>query len=171
MITKIDFENILTSHYFFENRLIYFIRDGKDSVVNDLFPTFDAYVKSLVTERDQSTTIKVQGIETYNKQILDHCYKLTQIWNKPVDCHAYFGYGGFGSFDIHTDPCEVCIYICEGSKQLTIDGEERLLNTGEHIYIKKDTPHKAFNTEDCLSLSFGSYDFSKTKIMDIGFKL
>lgn len=171
MIDRTDFENILTSHYFYDNRLIYFIREGKDTLVNDEFLTFDAYIKGLFAEKDKRTTIKVQGVETYNKQILKHCYKLAEVWNKPVDCHAYFGYGGRGSFDMHSDPCEVCIYICEGTKRITTGGENHVLKEGEHLYIKKQQPHQAFNEEDCLSLSFGSYDFSKDKIMNIGFKL
>lgn len=170
MINKNDFENIITSLYFYENRLIYFICDGKDTIVNDDYPTFDLYIKAL-NQLEKKTTIKVQGIETYNRQIVDQCYKLTEVWNKPVDCHAYFGYGGYGSFNLHTDPCEVCIYVCEGSKRVSVDGNDRILKQGDHIYIRQELPHQAFNIEDCLSLSFGSYDYSKTKVMDIGFTL
>jgi mannose-6-phosphate isomerase-like protein (cupin superfamily) len=90
---------------------------------------------------------------------------------KPVDCHAYFSYEGQGSFDTHTDPCEVAIFVCEGTKVLTIDNDEVRLNKNDHVFIKANTPHKAYHETDCLSLSFGTYEYGNNEVKDLGIKL
>jgi mannose-6-phosphate isomerase-like protein (cupin superfamily) len=170
MFTKNDFESVLNSLEFYNNRLIYVIKDGKDTVVNDLYNTFNKYVEGIKEDIALATTIKVQGLEIYNSQILDKCYQLYQKWQKPVDCHAYWGYANNGSFEMHEDPYEVYIEVMEGNKKINIDGVETELKSGDSIIIPARVPHKAFNTTDCLSLSFSSFDFSGQS-MNVGIKL
>lgn len=178
MITQQDFQNVISSSEFFDRGVIYFIetKDGeyiKDYCVNDVAETYNDYLDKLGLAVQNKHTIKVQGMEFYNSLIYNHCKKLSNVWNKPVDCHAYFGYKDCGSFAMHSDPCEVCIYICEGIKTIITDVNENahILNEGEHLYIKEGVKHKAMNTTNCLSLSFGTFDYDKDRVGDIGFKL
>ena len=63
MFTKNDFESVLNSLEFYNNRLIYVIKDGKDTVVNDLYNTFNKYVEGIKEDIALATTIKVQGLD------------------------------------------------------------------------------------------------------------
>jgi mannose-6-phosphate isomerase-like protein (cupin superfamily) len=175
MITKQDFQNIISSPIFFERGLIYVIENIKGEYVKDYnirekCSSYNEFLDILSVLTKDKHTLKVQGIEFFNKSVYQHCKKLSNMWGKPVDCHAYWGYKGQGSFAVHTDPCEVCIYICEGTKQVDLD-QTHVLDSGQHIYIKPDTPHKAMNLSDCLSLSFGTFDYDHKRVGDIGFKL
>lgn len=171
MFVKQDFEKVLNSLDFYNNRLIYLIKDGKDTVVNDVYDTFNKYVDGIKEELALATTVKVQGIETYNKNIVNKCYSLFQQWQRPVDCHAYWGYANNSSFDMHEDPYDVYIEIMEGNKKLNIDGDEKEYKAGEGVFIPARTLHKAYNTTDCLSLSFSTFDFSQEQQMHVGIKL
>mgnify|MGYP003386959587 FL=1 len=175
MITKQDFQNIISSTEFFERGLVYVIENQQGEYVQDYnirekCSSYNEFLDILSVLTKDKHTLKVQGIEFFNKPIYEHCKKLSDHWGKPVDCHAYWGYQGQGSFDVHTDPCEVCIYICEGSKQIDLE-QPNVISEGEHLYIKANAPHKATNLTDCLSLSFGTFDYDYKRIGDIGFKL
>jgi len=171
MITKQNFEQALSNLDFFTQGLIYTIIDGKDTPVNDTYVSFSEYIESLPTLITNKTTFKIQGFEAFNKVIYDKCNQLSKRWGKPVDCHAYWGYEDHGSFDMHSDPCEVCIYICEGTKTVTVADTDHTLKENEHIFIKANTQHKAFNITNCLSLSFGTYNYLEKSVGDIGIHL
>jgi mannose-6-phosphate isomerase-like protein (cupin superfamily) len=171
MINKDDFIKALSNPDWYNQGLIYTISNGKDTCTKALYKTWVEFVDDIPRLVENKTTFKIQGFETYNKEIYNKCFSLSTVWMKPVDCHAYFSYEGQGSFDTHTDPCEVAIFVCEGTKVLTIDNDEVRLNKNDHVFIKANTPHKAYHETDCLSLSFGTYEYGNNEVKDLGIKL
>jgi mannose-6-phosphate isomerase-like protein (cupin superfamily) len=173
---KKDFSMALTSPDFFERQNIYFIetQNGqyiKDYCVNEKFHSFSDYYRELETAIKNKTTFKIEGFEYFNQNIFNFCNSLYTKFNKPVNCHAYFGYEGQGSFDLHTDPCEVIIANVYGQKELLIDDYTYHLPQNHCIYIPANTQHKAKNVTDCLSLSFGTFDFDCNDFNAVGIDL
>jgi len=162
MITKEEFSKVLTNPEWFIQGSIYTIIDGKDTKVNETYKSYTDYISNLPTLIENKTVFKIQDLEKFNSGIVKKCSQLFDVWKKPVNCHAYWGYADTTSFDKHTDPCEVCIYICEGNKQIDLDQQQSILREGQHLYIKANEPHAARNITDCLSLSFGTEDFSES---------
>jgi len=175
MLTKQDFEKILFSKRFYDLGLIYVIEnDGKykkDYIINDVAKSYTQGVELLLAASKKQYGFKIQGIEKYNKEIFDKTIELSKEWGCPVDCHAYWGYEGRGSFNMHTDPCDVVIHICQGTKQLTIEKETVHLEAEQSIHIEPGTKHKAINTTDCLSLSFGSFKYDNENLESLGFSI
>lgn len=175
MLKKQDFEKILFSKRYYDLGLIYVIEnDGKykkDYVINDVSKSFTQAVELILAASKKQYGFKIQGIEKYNKEIFDKTIELSNQYSKPFDCHAYWGYAGKGSFNMHTDPCDVLIHVCEGTKQLQIEKETVEIGAGEFVHIPPNTKHKAINLTNCLSLSFGSFDYDANTIESLGFQI
>ena len=164
---KTEFANVLTSPEFFQNGSIFVIELDdksyvKDYCVNDVCNSFLEYNSFLNGILAQKHTLKIENFEYYNDTIYRFCHTLYDIWHKPVNCHAYFGFEGRGSFEMHTDPCNVVIVVTEGTKTVVAGDTTFVLKAGDSLYIPPNCPHKAHNDTDCLSLSFGSFDFDNT---------
>lgn len=173
---KVDFSMALSSPDFFERQNIYFIEthEGKyikDYCVNEKFHSFSDYYRELENAIQNKVTFKIEGFEYYNKHIYDFCHALYLKFNKPINCHAYFGFKGQGSFDTHTDPCEVIIANVLGEKELTINDSTYLLPANHCVHIPANTRHKAYNVTDCLSLSFGTFEFDHLDFNAVGIEL
>jgi mannose-6-phosphate isomerase-like protein (cupin superfamily) len=175
MLTKQDFEKILFSKQFYDLGLIYVIEnDGKykkDYVINDVTKSYTQAVEFIMAASKKQYGFKIQGIEKYNKEIFDYCNNLSKKFKMPVDCHAYWGYAGRGSFKTHTDPCDVVIYICSGTKELVVEKDKKEISAGEHLHIAPGQKHKATNITDCLSLSFGTFEFDKDRLESLSFTI
>lgn len=159
MIDVNDFKQALTSPEFFQEGLIYTIIDGKDSCVSDTYNSFVEYMASLNNLIQSNTVFKIQGFEKYNQAIVKKCYELFEQWNKPVNCHAYWGQTSTTSFDMHTDPCFVYIHSCVGNKQIDFEQKQVIIRQGQGVTIEPNTLHKATNLTECLTLSFGSEEY------------
>lgn len=172
LFSKEDFNSCLNNIDFFNNRLIYIIKDGKDTVVNEIYHTFSSYVEGIQKELEQKAVVKIQGIETYSRPVFEHCRNLYTKWNRPVDCHAYWGYKDAGSFKMHSDPYEVKIMVQYGTKRIYITDESNYQDIYKcSQYIPANVLHKAKNITDCLSLSFSSFSFLENNISDVGIKI
>lgn len=175
MLTKQDFEKILFSKQFYDMGLIYVIEnDGKykkDYVINDVAKSYTQAVELIMAASKQQYGFKIQGVEKYNREIFDYCNNLASQFKMPVDCHAYWGYAGKGSFKMHSDPCDVVIHICSGVKELKIEKETIELKQDNHVHIRPGQKHKATNITDCLSLSFGTFDFDNNRLESLSFSI
>lgn len=171
MINKDEFTKALTNPDYFNKGLVYTIINGKDTCVNESYKSWSDFITHLPNLVADKVTFKVQGFETFNKEIYNKCYELSLHWKSPVDCHAYWSYAGQNSFDMHKDPCEVAIFVCSGTKILTVDSQTFNLKENDHIFIKANTPHKASHDTDCLSLSFGTFDFDVDNLAETGIVL
>ena len=111
-------------------------------------------------------TIKIEGIDKYSENIFNMCKEYANQYNHigPVTCHAFLANADAPSFDMHTDPDDVILLCCEGTKTYIINGDTIILNKDDHIFIPNGTPHKAINTNTSLILSFGLEKYLKDKI-------
>lgn len=171
MFDKNDFQKLIVNPDFYNKELIYFIQDGKDSIVNSIYNSYTNYVADLPNAIEKKTCIKVQGVENYNVGIMELCHEFVQIWQRCVDCHAYWGFAGTGSFDMHTDPNEVCILVLQGLKEIHFEDTMVPVPEGERIFIPANKPHRAFNLDNTLSLSISSYPLGHESSPDLGIKL
>lgn len=141
----------------YKERIISLIDDeGRDTLLES----------SLELSKYSHATIKIENLEKYNQQIFDYCKELAIHYehNGPVTCHAFYAIADAYSFPTHTDPDDVYLYCCEGTKTLVVDGNEVILNEGESIFIPANTPHKATNKYESLMLSFGLEKFIQDKL-------
>jgi len=164
---KKDFARALSSLEFFEERKVYVIelQNGtyqKDYCVNDVCQSYARYEGLLQTFLDAKHGLKIEGFESFNRNIFQFCNTLSNVWDRPVNCHAYWGFEGHGSFDMHVDDCNVVIAVVHGKKLVNVNGVEYTLARGDVLYIPPGVPHQATNLTDCLSLSFGSFDYDET---------
>lgn len=110
-------------------------------------------------------TIKVEGMERYSRQLWEAAREFATEYGHsgPFTCHAFMAPISGATFDIHTDPDDVIILCCEGTKTMEVDGIIHTLRPGDHIYIPHNTPHRAINTHFSVMLSFGleRYYFDK----------
>ena len=104
-----------------------------------------------------SSTIKIEGMERFNAEIYNRCnyYKLKYSHVGPITCHAFLAHQDSPSFGLHTDPDDVIIFCCDGTKTMMIDGKHTTINKGHDVYIPANTQHEALNEYPSLMLSFG----------------
>ena len=171
MITKDEFTSALTNPDYFSKGLVYTIIEGKDTCTQETYKSYVEFISALPELVESKTSFKIQGFETFNKEIYNKCHSLSGLWNKPVDCHAYWSYQNKDSFKLHMDPCEVAIFVCSGTKIVTVDKNDVTLKENDHVFIKSNTMHKAFHETDVLSLSFGTFDYDANIITDTGLKI
>lgn len=111
-------------------------------------------------------TIKIQGMERYSSDIWKMGNHYAKKYNHigPVTAHLFIADKKSPSFPMHTDPDHVVIHCCEGKKTLFIEDKYIILKPGEHCYIPANTPHRALNEYDAITLSFGLELFLKDKM-------
>ena len=100
-------------------------------------------------------------MEKYNQEIYNYCKYLAKQKNHngPITCHAFRAYPESISFDTHTDPDDVLLYVTEGIKTIQIDNRYIHLGINESLFIPANTPHRAINNDSSLMLSFGLEKF------------
>lgn len=49
---------------------------------------------------------------------------------------------------VHTHPHRQCVYILKGTFEANIDGEKKILGSGECFYIEENVPHGLIALED-----------------------
>lgn len=113
-------------------------------------------------------TIKIEGMERFSKSLWEKCCEFGVIYNHigPVTCHVFIAHKDSPSFDMHTDPDNVIIYCCHGTKTLIINEKHHTVKEGEYVYIPANTPHKALNEFSAVTLSFGLEKFLKDKALN-----
>ena len=100
-------------------------------------------------------------MEKYNSEIHNYCRHLVDIrkHNGPVTCHAFRAYPNSASFNLHTDPDDVFLYVTQGVKTIQLEDRYIVLGVGESLLIPANTPHRALNEDASLMLSFGLEKF------------
>jgi mannose-6-phosphate isomerase-like protein (cupin superfamily) len=112
--------------------------------------------------------IKLEGAENLSEKLYSVSRKLAELFNHPghVSCHVFISGKGSISFDTHTDPDDVFLYVVQGSKTMIVDGVERRIDEGMELFIPHNTPHKANNIEASIMLSFGLERFMLDKVVE-----
>lgn len=116
-----------------------------------------------------TVTIKVEGMERFSKQLWDGAQDLAfkNGHDGPITCHAFLADVNSPTFDFHTDPDDVIIYCCEGTKTIVVEQKMHVLNPGQSIFIPRNTVHKAVNHHPSLMLSFGLERYYNDKLVNL----
>lgn len=157
MIDLCEFEKFIVRDLPYDEKLISIIDDlGRQIYLDHLG---DLY-------KHHGCTIKVEGLEKYDKSLFLKCNEIGQKYNHfgPITCHAFRGFINSFSFPLHTDPDDVLLHMIYGKKKILIDGIERIMEAGDEIYIPANTKHQAFYIDDSLMLSFGLEKFLVNKL-------
>lgn len=157
MLTYNEFETFALSNYALEEKIVNVIDPKGRQILIESVSQFFSYDKC---------TVKIQSMEKYNRKIFDYCFQIKQTRNHngPITCHAFRAYKDSVSFNLHTDPDDVFLYVVEGSKCMQVEDEIFRLGVGETIFIPANTPHRALNEDDSLMLSFGLEKFMCDKV-------
>lgn len=152
MLTYDEFEKFSLSNYALEEKIVSIIDYHGRQVQIESVSQFLSY---------QGCTIKIQSMEKYNSDIYKYCEHLAKIRNHngPVTCHAFRAFPDSVSFNTHTDPDDVFLYVTQGIKTIQVYNRYSQLGIGESLYIPANTPHRALNTHSSLMLSFGLEKF------------
>jgi mannose-6-phosphate isomerase-like protein (cupin superfamily) len=157
MITIEEFNFFITQTLPYEEKIINVIDDCGRQITLDNFCQLKKY---------ENKTIKIEGMEKFSKEIWDTCNHYASKYKHygPVTCHVFRSFKDSISFPIHTDPCDILLYVIYGEKNIIIDGEETVIKSKESFYIPKNTPHYALNKKESIMLSFGLEDFFVNRI-------
>lgn len=114
---------------------------------------------------NNNVTVKIEGMERFSQYIYNMCesYKVEYDHDGPVTCHAFIAKTSSPSFQKHTDPDDVIIYCCDGTKTLIVNDERIIINKGDDYHIPANTPHMALNEDNAFTLSFGLENFLNVK--------
>jgi mannose-6-phosphate isomerase-like protein (cupin superfamily) len=157
MISYNEIERFAFSDYAIEQKIVSIIDNLGRQIQIESVSHFLSYTKC---------TIKIEGMEKYNKSFFEKCKKLTDKYNHygPVTCHAFRSFVGSHSFGTHTDPDDVLIYVADGIKTMEIEDRIIQITPNNSVLIPAGTPHRAINTHDSLMLSFGLEKFMREKV-------
>jgi mannose-6-phosphate isomerase-like protein (cupin superfamily) len=152
MLTYDEFEKFSLSNYALEQKIVSVIDYHGRQIQIESVSQFLSY---------EGCTIKLEGMEKYNSQIYNYCKYLVEMkqHNGPVTCHAFRAYPDSASFDMHTDPDDVYLYVAQGIKTIQLQSRHVQITKDEVLYIPANTPHRALNTHSSLMLSFGLEKF------------
>jgi hypothetical protein len=160
MITLGEFEEFIHNDFVYEQRLISVINEeGKQIYLDNLGQLY----------KYNACTIKLEQMERYSSEIYNYCTELSKEFNNglPVTCHAFRAFKKSTSFGLHTDPDNVIIKCVWGKKRMNVNGIICDILSGEHLFIKANTPHEALNDEESLMLSFGMEKFFKDRVNEL----
>ena len=152
MLSYDEFEEFSLSNYALEEKVVSVIDPHGRQVQIESVSQFLFY---------EGCTIKIQNMEKYNSDIYNYCNYLKQIKNHsgPVTCHAFRAYPNSVSFNMHTDPDDVFLYVTEGIKTIEVYNKYNELAVSDSLFIPANTPHRALNGHSSLMLSFGLEKF------------
>jgi len=158
MITCDEYEKFIFSNFPYEQRIISIIDEfGRQIFLDNLGHLYSNYGK----------TVKLESMEKFNFSIYNYCNYLKKMYNHngPVTCHLFKSYQNSKSFDLHSDPDDVFLYVVSGQKDVIFDNEQSItLKSGESFFIPSGKKHKAINRQESLMLSFGLEKFFMDKL-------
>ena len=153
MFTLTTVLSILQNSFLYVQNAVFFVDfDGKEHKAHN----FGEVLKN------SDNTIKIERMENFSRTMNEECLALAKKYNHtegPVTCHLFYAKKGSPSFKPHTDPFDVIIYCCEGTKTIEMNGIMHDINSGEYFHIPAGTLHQAFNNSETLTLSFSLEDY------------
>tara|TARA_B110000285_G_C14668789_1_gene399389 strand:+ start:109 stop:585 length:477 start_codon:yes stop_codon:yes gene_type:complete len=145
--------SILQNSLLYDQNAVFFVDfDGKEHKAHN----FSEVLKN------SDNTIKIERMENFSRAMNEECLALAKKYNHtegPVTCHLFYAKKGSPSFKPHTDPFDVVIYCCEGTKTIEMNDIMHDINSGEYFHIPSGTLHQAFNNSEALTLSFSLEDY------------
>lgn len=153
----LDIDRFLTSPHPYEQLLVKYINNDKSFGIMSPLEYLD---------HSRDKPIKVEGYERLNPTMFQECSRLARHFNHCgyVSCHLFLSPKDSVSFNMHTDPDDVVIYIVKGSKLFETPTKTHLLREGDVLYIPRGRHHRAINVDDSIMLSFGLEQFLEKKL-------
>lgn len=170
-ITKEDLclDQVFWNTYFYKQFLIMqiFQRLEDKEILQSPVTSVSEYV-ALTADYVSARTFKIEGMERINSKVWKI---LSEVVNgsiptdyTPLSCHVFIAEAGSPSFDDHTDPDGVMIYVIEGEKKIIAAGNEYVVSAGEYIWMPHGTVHRAINEKASVMLSIGFDRYHMEKI-------
>jgi len=149
-------EDVIASAHVYEQNMIKVVRNNASYVVNNL----NEYLEL------STYPIKIEGYERFNSVMFRECKALASHMKHQgfVSCHLFLSPKASVSFAMHTDPDDVVVHMVKGRKLFESPDGVLELSEGQSIYIPRNYPHRAINTEDSIMLSFGLELFTEQKL-------
>ncbi len=158
MITESELFRYVATSYPYEQKDISIIDNlGRQIILEDF--------SQLLTMRQLPYTLKLESMEKYSQEVFSKTKEYAELYDHagPVTCHVFWSRANDCSFLEHIDLDDVIIHCAAGSKHMTVNGVEVMINEGDHIHIPAFTKHQALNTTDSIMLSFGLERYSIDK--------
>lgn len=153
----------LTSPFYIEQNVAYYL--DSHAKIRPI-ATYSQYLEVV----DTGHVVKLERVEHMNPTFYKLANDVKHHFNHvgPVTIHAFISPAGSSSFDLHTDPDDVLIYVVDGCKTMITyeDGQliEHRLNEGDSLFIPANRPHRAVNTCKSITLSIGLEKFLEEKL-------
>ena len=158
MINESELFKYVSKLYPYEQKDISVIDNlGRQIILDDFY--------ELMKMRESPFTIKIESMEKYSPELYQMSIDYAKLYEHegPVTCHVFWAREGDCSFPEHIDLDDVVIHCASGTKHMTVEGNDRFIEEGYHIFIPAGTKHQAMNTSDSIMLSFGLERFSIEK--------
>jgi len=141
------FDLCVSSDYAREQRLVHVIAD----------PNVIQAFENSTSLMGQQTTIKLEGFETFDRDVWDWCRLQANAYKHHgrVSAHVFMAPAGGYTFKPHTDPDDVLIYVVEGEKGMVVETTVYDLKAGDSLFIPANTPHYAVNNKASIMVSLG----------------
>jgi mannose-6-phosphate isomerase-like protein (cupin superfamily) len=160
VITESELFEYVSKSYPYEQKDISVIdEEGRQIILDDF--------SHLMKMTSKPYTIKIESMEKYSPEFWQVAKNIASDYNHqgPVTCHLFWVRTPEAhSFPEHVDLDDVVLFCLRGTKHMTVEGSEVVINAGEELYIPKGTKHQALNKSDSIMLSFGLERFSVEKI-------
>jgi len=151
-------DKVLFSTHTYEQQLVKIISTPVDHFTA-------SSVGEMIEYKDK--TIKIEGMEKLSAKLHASSRMLSSWFNHigPVTCHLFIAHENSSSFDSHTDPDDVLIYMVEGEKTVLFkDIEPIVIKAGDGLFIPYGIEHQIINHKASLMLSFGLERFLLEKL-------
>lgn len=166
-VASLNIETLLFSPYSYEQGLIKLIEQTSGVALQHSLKNVQEYMQFAGSLNQNQYSIKIEGMERINPSMWGLIKTFVNShWNYelPFSCHCFVAQEGSPSFDTHTDPDGVAIYVLEGRKSMQVNGEDIVLEVGDVLWLPHDTPHRATNQHDSVMLSIGFERYHMEKL-------
>lgn len=155
-IQDLDIDDVLNSEYPYQQQMVKAIVDNGG--VNLVSPED--------VNRYKDRVIKIENYERHSKTLADACRVIATLFRHdgPVTCHLFLSPAGASSFELHTDPDDVVLFLLEGSKGFYVAESFFQLGAKDFLFIPHDVLHQAITFDDSVMLSFGLEKYVSEKL-------
>lgn len=163
-VEDLHIEEILTSPYSYQQGMVRIIESESGDTLQHTLTSVRDYAERSSSSK---TTLKIEGMERITeklwKTILSFSIEAVKSCT-PFSCHCFIAGKDSPSFDWHTDPDNVVIYVLEGTKKMYVDNEVYEVAAGDALWIPYNTRHRAVNTSASVMLSIGLERYHMEKL-------
>lgn len=119
------------------------------------------------TLEDKNLVVKIECLEKLSDKFHSTCRSLAIALKHdgPTTAHLFVSPKDGISFDMHTDPDDVIVYTVQGCKEMELENYGVIsIPEGWALFMPKNHPHRAINSEASITISFGLEGFILDKL-------